>query len=76
MPNQENPSIRPLHVRVTQELYLSLEKLAERRGYATLSEFIRAVLVDLTRDVYLTADDYREIARRVEARGEVPYVRK
>ena len=68
MPNQENPSIRPLHVRVTQELYMMLEKPAERRGYATVSELVRAVLVDLTRD------DYREIARRVEARSEVPHV--
>ena len=74
MPNQENPSIRPLHVRVTQELYMMLEKLAERRGYATVSELVRAVLVDLTREVYLTPDDYREIARRVEARSEVPHV--
>lgn len=75
MPNQENPSIRPLHVRVTQELYMMLEKLADRRGYPSVSELVRAILIDTTRDVYLTPEDYREIARRVAERGEVPYVR-
>ena len=71
MPNQENPNIRPLFARVTQELWRELEVLAARRGFPDVSSLVRSVLVEAVKDVRLTADDYRIIADRVAKRQEV-----
>lgn len=71
MPNQENPNIRPLFARVSQELWRELEVLAKRRGFADVSSLVRSVLADAVRDVKLTAADYRLIAERVAKRQEV-----
>ena len=71
MPNQENPNIRPLFARVSQELWRELEVLAKRRGFADVSSLVRSVLADAVRDVKLTAADYRLIADRVAKRQEV-----
>lgn len=70
MPNQENPSTHQLRVRVTEELYRVLEKLAARRGYADVSSLVRAILIEAGRDVSLSSEDYRVIADRVAAREE------
>ncbi|MBQ6102971.1 MAG: hypothetical protein IJL06_04795 [Kiritimatiellae bacterium] len=71
MPNQENPNIRPLFVRVTQELWRELEVLAKRRGFEDVSSLVRSVLTEAVKDVKLTEDDYRLIAERVHNRQEV-----
>ncbi len=71
MPNQENPNIRPLFVRVTQELWRELEVLAKRRGFEDVSSLVRSVLTEAVKDVNLTEDDYRLIAERVHQRQEV-----
>lgn len=55
MPNQENPSIHQLRVRVTEELFRALEVLAARRGYEDVSALVRATLYDLVAEVRLTA---------------------
>lgn len=70
MPAQESPSIKPLHVRVTQELWRALELLAARRGYGDVSSLVRAILIDSVREIALTSEDYRLIAERVAAREE------
>ncbi len=70
MPNQENPNIRPLFVRVTQELWRELEVLAKRRGFEDVSSLVRSVLTEAVKDVNLTEDDYRLIAERVHQRQE------
>jgi len=70
MPNQENPSTHQLRVRVTEEVYRTLERLAARRGYPDVSSLVRAILADAGREVTLTSDDYQIIADRVRAREE------
>lgn len=67
MSNQESPDVRIVPIRLRQELYRQLEILKERRGYAEISVLIRSILVEAVRDIKLTAEDYREIARRVDA---------
>lgn len=71
MPNQENPNIRPLFTRVTQELWRELEILAAKRGFADVSSLVRSVLLDAVAEVQLTAADYKLIAERVAKRQEV-----
>ena len=46
MPNQENPSTHQLRVRVTEEVYRTLERLAARRGYPDVSSLVRAILAE------------------------------
>lgn len=71
MPNQENPNIRPLFARVSQELWRELEVLAEKRGFEDVSSLVRSILTEAVRDVHLTEADYRLIADRVAKRQEV-----
>ena len=71
MPNQENPNIRPLFTRVTQELWRELEVLAIQRGFTDVSSLVRSVLVEAVKDVKLSPEDYRVIADRVAKRQEV-----
>lgn len=75
MPNQENPSVHQLRVRVTEELFRQLEVLAARRGFGDVSALVRATLYDLAGGVQLTAADYRMIADRVAKREEALRVR-
>lgn len=70
MPNQENPSIHQLRVRVTEELFRALEVLAARRGYEDVSALVRATLYDLVAEVKLTAADYAIVRDRVAKREE------
>lgn len=70
MPNQENPSIHQLRVRVTEELFRALEVLAARRGYEDVSALVRATLYDLVAEVKLTAADYAIVHERVIKREE------
>lgn len=69
--NQDNPSIYPLNVRITQELRRQLERLAEQRGYPDVASLCRSILTDEAGLVPLSPEDYLEIARRVAARKEV-----
>lgn len=71
MAHQDNPNIYPLNVRITQSLRRRLELLAARRGYDNVASFARDLLIRETAEVPLTPDDYRIIADRVAARGEV-----
>lgn len=71
MPNQENPNIRPLFARVSQELWRELEVLAKKRGFEDVSSLVRSILTEAVRDVHLTEADYRLIADRVAKRQEV-----
>jgi Arc/MetJ-type ribon-helix-helix transcriptional regulator len=68
MSNQENPGIRIVGFRVTQQLFRQLEKLAERRGFRDVSSMVRALVIDAVSGVELTAEDHREIAARIDER--------
>jgi hypothetical protein len=71
MPNQENPNITFVNVRVTQELCVKARKLAETRGMrGGAAELARHLLSEECMGVELTASDYDEIKRRIDARKE------
>lgn len=68
MPNQDNPSTHQLRVRVTEEVFRTLERLAAKRGYPDVSSLVRAILTEAGREVRLSADDYAVITERVRER--------
>lgn len=74
--DQESPNIYPLNVRVTQELRMQLERLAERRGFSTVAACCRAILIDAAALVELTDDDYKIIRERIAQRKEALDARK
>lgn len=71
MPNQENPNITFVNVRVTQELCVKARKLAEVRGMrGGAAELARHLLSEECMGVELSDADYTEIKRRIDARKE------
>ncbi len=68
MPNQESPDVRILTIRIRQDLYRRLERLAQQRGFREVSRFARVLIIEATDGIRLTAEDYAEIARRVKER--------
>ena len=68
MPNQENPNIRFMNVRVPQDLYRKAEKRAELRKMDTVSELVRYLLMEECVTVKLTSEDFAEIAKRIKER--------
>lgn len=71
MPNQENPNITFVNVRVTQELCVKARKLAESRGMrGGAAELARHLLSEECMGVELTDKDFDEIKQRVNARKE------
>lgn len=69
MPNQENPNIKFLNVRVTQELFRKAEKRAKERDM-DVSELVRFLVNEDCAGIDLSPEDYIEIARRVQSRRE------
>lgn len=69
MPNQENPNITFVNVRVTQELCVKARKLAEARGMrGGAAELARHLLSEECMGVELDDADYAEIKRRIDTR--------
>ncbi len=67
MPHQENPNIRFINVRVTQELYMLAEKRAEEHK-TDISGLVRMLLLEKVAGMELTSDDYAELAKRTKER--------
>lgn len=70
MPDQENPNIRFISVRVTQELFRKAEIRAEARQM-DISGLVRYLLTEECVKVKLTSEDYAELARRTKERENV-----
>lgn len=76
MSNQESPDVEIVTIRVRQNLKFALQKLAAQRGYHDLTPLLRELFEEAVAGIELTAADYREIARRVDARRELLAGRK
>lgn len=70
MANQENPNIRFLHVRVTQELFRKAEIRAAARKM-DVSSLVRFLVNEECTNVKLTSEDYIQIAQRIKEREAV-----
>jgi hypothetical protein len=66
MAHQENPKIKMLGVKLTQELYRAIEKEAEEHKMK-VSEYVRHLIVEETINTTLTEEDYELINSRIEA---------
>lgn len=72
MPNQPSPDKEVLSFQVPRALKSRICKLAKRRG-EPMSQTIVAILTHATKDITLSAEDYRAIAEAVErARHHLP----
>lgn len=65
MSNNHSPDKESLSVRVPRELHRALEIAADVEK-KTLSDFIREKLQHATKDIELTAEDYRKIADDID----------
>lgn len=63
-PSQRKEDKRPLKVYVSQETHLKFSRLAERRG-CTMSNLLLQFVLDQTKDIKLTAEDYERIAANI-----------
>lgn len=71
MPNQENPNITFINVRVTQELCVKARRLAEQRGFrGGATELARHLLQEECMNVELSDKDILEIRKRINARRD------
>ena len=69
MPNQENPNITFVHVRLTQQLLVKAKRLAKERGFrGGVAELARHLLHEECINVQLTDEDLDEIKRRLDHR--------
>lgn len=60
-PSQRKEDKKPLKVYVSQETHLKFSRLAEKRG-CTMSNLLLQFILDQTKDIKLTAEDYEQIA--------------
>ena len=68
--HQENPNIRFINVRCTQELYRKAELEAQARKMKDVSAFVRHLVTEATLDTELTPSDRKIIEERVASRKE------
>lgn len=68
MPHQENPNIRFVNVRCSQELYRRAELEANNRKMSNVSAFVRSLIVKATRNVEFTQADDMLIKKRTSER--------
>lgn len=68
MPHQENPNIRFINVRCTQELYRKAELEARARKMSDVSALIRHLLTEATLHTDLTDEDVKLIQKRIAER--------
>lgn len=72
MPNQENPNITFVNVRLTQQLLVKAKRLARQRGFrGGVAELARHLLQEECINVELTPEDCDEIKRRIAHRRKV-----
>lgn len=70
MAHQENPNIRFINVRCTQELYRKAEIEAHARKMPDVSALVRHLVTEATIDTELTAADFELIRERIQKRKE------
>lgn len=70
MSHQENPNIRFINLRCTQELYRKAELEAAARKMKDVSAFVRHLVTEATMDTELTKADYALIEKRITERRE------
>lgn len=63
-PNQRDPEKKPLKVYLSRELHVKFSKLAASRG-CSMSNLLLQHVLEATKGIQLTADDYEQIAREI-----------
>lgn len=63
-PSQRDKDKKPLKVYLSRELHLKFSRLAEQRG-CTMSELLCQYVLQATKHIKLTADDYAAIAEDI-----------
>ena len=66
--HQDNPNIRMIGVKLTQELYRKTEKRVEERKMKDVSQLVRFLVTEETINTPLTDEDRAIIAKRVAAK--------
>ena len=66
--HQDNPNIRMIGVKLTQELYRKTEKRVEERKMKDVSQLVRFLVTEETINTPLTDEDREIIAQRIAAR--------
>jgi len=66
MPNQHSVDKVGVSVWIERPLYERLVKDQKRRGFKTLTKYIESRYVEATKDIELTAADYKKIAEDTE----------
>lgn len=69
--HQENPNIRMIGVKLTQELYRKTEKRVEERKMKDVSQLVRFLITEETLNTPLTDEDKRIIEER-KASAKIP----
>ena len=69
MPNQPDPNKVVVYAQVTRETHHRLKKIAEASG-RSISATASSVLRDALENVQLSAEDYLEISREIQAAKE------
>lgn len=60
-PSQRDKDKKPLKVYLSRELHLKFSRLAEQRG-CSMSDLLLQFVLEATKTIKLTADDYAAIA--------------
>ncbi len=69
--HQDNPNIRMIGVKLTQELYRKTEKRVEERKMKDVSQLVRFLVTEETINTPLTDEDRAIIAKRVAAKKKI-----
>ena len=64
-PSQRHKEKKPLKVYLSRELHLKFARLAEQRG-CNMSTLLYQFVLEATKAIELTAEDYANIAREIE----------
>ena len=67
--HQENPNIRMIGVKLTQELYRKTEKRVAERKMSDVSQLVRFLIMEETINTPLTEEDKRIIEERKAKKG-------
>lgn len=70
MPNKRAPEKRVFKIWLTEELYAKLKRKAELAD-VPMSLLITMHILEITKNIKLTAEDYERIAKRIASRTHI-----
>lgn len=68
MPNKRDPEKREFKIWLTEELYAKLKRKAELAD-VPMSQLLTMHILEITKTIKLTAEDYERIAKRIASRA-------